>query len=450
MSGATEPPAGPPPRAAPPLRVQLAYSAGGASYTIVERLLNLWLAPHVLDEASPGHVPISASAFGAILWAGRITDAIFDPWIAALSDRSTARMGRRRAFLAVSLAPMCLLAALLFFAPRTASALWPSLFLGVVLCGFWATFTGYALPYLALMSELATSHATRVRLATLKAATTMLGAICVFVLSPYLVAPLGFGGMVAATCGCALILGLVPVLGVDEPRYAASQPATTSLLRSMRLTLGDSAFRRYLVAFLLFWLGFNIVTTTVKFYVVYLLRLEESAVGGLMGVTFGSAFVSFALVNRLALRLGLRRTFSVCLVLFALVLPLIYFFEAPPFGLPRAAFAHVVMGLAGVPLAGLFVIPDAIVSRLSRAAAADDREGREGMYFGVQGFFVKLAFGLSGSLTGLLFDLFGKGGSTPTLGLRLTGPVAGLLAAVGFVAFSRISATDRERLDASG
>jgi len=430
-----------------PVGVQLRYAAGSVSYTVLERLLTMWLAFYYLDPSSPAHIPLSASAFFGLLWIGRLVDAVTDPTLAALSDRARVALGRRRIFMACSGLPMCLLGALLFF-PPTASTATISIYLAALISLFWAAFTAYAVAYLALMSELATDHRTRVNLATLKAAGTMGGLVLVFVLSPQLVGALGFRTMVALVAGAALIAAYVPVLGVDEPRWAANRPSTLQLMRSIRLTLADAPFTRYLVAFLLFWLGFNVVTSGVPFYVRNLIGMPEAAVTHLMVATFGAALLAFFGVNRLCLSIGLWRSFLACMLLFALVLPLIYTLDLPATAEGRLWLAVVVMGLAGVPVAGLLVIPDAIVSRLARAAAQRHGDGQEAMYFGVQGFCLKLTFGLSGSLMGLLFDLFGKGGGAAgNLGLKLTGPVAAVLVAVGMLVFWRFPGGAQELLN---
>jgi GPH family glycoside/pentoside/hexuronide:cation symporter len=332
---------------------------------------------------------------------------------------------------------MCLFGALVFFPPASGGIALTSSLLALWLSLFWIGFTVYAVAYLALMSEMAPDHRTRVHLATLKATGTMVGVAVVFVLSPLLIRPLGFGGMVTLMAAIAFVTAVVPILGVDENRYATGKASTTPLWRSVRLTLSDRPFVLYLVSYLVFWLGFNVVTTGVPFYVKHLLGRPESAVATLMTVTFGAAVLAFPLVNRVALHLGLRRAFLLSMTVFALVLPLIYLWDQPPFGLSGSTLAYIAMALTGVPLAGLFVLPDAIVSRLSRAAAEAQGEGREAMYFGVQGFCLKLNFGISGSLMGLLFDLFGKGGQSGQLGLKLTAPTAAALVAIGVVVLWR-------------
>jgi GPH family glycoside/pentoside/hexuronide:cation symporter len=57
------------------------------------------------------------------------------------------------------------------------------------------------------------------------------------------------------------------------------------------------------------------------------------------------------------------------------------------------------------------------------------------MYFGAQGFILKLALGLSTSLTTGLLQFFG-GTAEQALGIRLTGPVATLFIVIGALIFS--------------
>jgi GPH family glycoside/pentoside/hexuronide:cation symporter len=417
------------------------------SFTIVERLVTFWLAYFYLDERSPGHVPISATAFFGVLWIGRLVDAVTDPLVASFSDRTRHRLGRRRLFMLAGGLPMCCFGALIFFPPPSRSTLACALYLALTLGLFWACFTVYAVAFLALMSELATTHRTRVQLATMKAFAALLAAALVFVLSPQLIGPLGFGRMVLVMALLALVTAYVPVLGIDEAAHAVSGSSSAPLLRSMRLVLADRPFQRYLISFLLFWLGFNVVTTGIPFYVRHLLGEQESSAGTLMGFTFAGAALAFLPLGRLALHLGLRRSYLLCMLLFTAILSLIYFWDSPPLGLAPSTVARSVMALAGLPVAGLLVIPDAIVSRLSRLAAEREGQGREAMYFGFQGFCLKLTFGLSGSLMGLLFDLFGKGGSSGKLGLKLTGPAGALCVLLGLFLFWKYPGGAQEILD---
>jgi MFS family permease len=59
---------------------------------------------------------------------------------------------------------------------------------------------------------------------------------------------------------------------------------------------------------------------------------------------------------------------------------------------------------------------------------------REAMYFGMQGLMTKVSFGVGPLLATLLFTAFGNTAEQP-LGILLCGPLAGVLALVGWLVF---------------
>ncbi|MCG8551994.1 MAG: MFS transporter [Desulfobacterales bacterium] len=54
---------------------------------------------------------------GLITMAGRLTDAVTDPWIATLSDKSRSRRGRQISLMGRSAAPFAILTVLVFRTP---------------------------------------------------------------------------------------------------------------------------------------------------------------------------------------------------------------------------------------------------------------------------------------------------------------------------------------------
>jgi len=81
-------------------------------------------------------------------------------------------------------------------------------------------------------------------------------------------------------------------------------------------------------------------------------------------------------------------------------------------------------------------VPDAIVAAVSDLEVKLSGQKREAMYFGAQGFILKLAMGLSTLITGALLQLFGSTITAP-LGIQLTGPVSALFILIGVLVFAR-------------
>jgi len=415
-----------------PRWVVVAYGAGAAGWVLIDRVVLTWLYfAYVTTPTPSGDRLMLPLTFSAVLFGGRIIDAIADPVIARLSDNHQGRRGRRLPFLLVSVVPYVIVYAALFLPPVAERSPLNALYLGVALAVYFTLFTAYVGPYLALLADLSASSADRVDLSTAKAVATLLGAGVALIVSGLLVEALGIVTMVWLLGAVALVLLLVP-LTIPERRFSVAVPATMALLPAVRATLANRPFVIALLGANALWFGFNIVSLNVPLYATSLLGLTEGAVSALMGALFGVCLLVFPVVNRLSKRLGLKRVMVASLVGFAVVFPLIAAFPVPPFGLSPLAFGVLVMALAGVPLAGFFVVPDAIIAAVADLEQQRTGQRREGMYFGVNGLLLKLNLGVSTVVSGALLQVWGD-----PLGLQLTGPVAAVAIALGALVFLR-------------
>ena len=143
-------------------------------------------------------------AVGALFAAGRVWDAISDPIVGTLSDRTRTRLGRRRPWMFAGI-PLLMASLLMIWAPpelpRTALYVW----ITIALFAFYTAFTMYAVPHAALGAELSTDHHERSRIFGANAGAFTLGMM------------MAFGGMQLVT-------------NSDAPREAASQLAVIGVL----------------------------------------------------------------------------------------------------------------------------------------------------------------------------------------------------------------------------
>lgn len=414
-----------------PGRVVVAYGIGGTGWVLVDRLVLTWLYVAYVTAPVGGEPRMLPLTFGALMFVGRLVDAVADPLIARWSDSHRGRRGRRIPFLLASAAPYAVVFVALFHPPVAGVSAWNALYLGVLLAVYFALFTAYVGPYLALLADLGGTIGDRVNLATAKAVATLVGAGVALIASGPVVEMFGMSTMAVGFGVLALVLLLVPTR-IRETTLAAPVPASASLLASVRSTLATRPFPRVLVGVNALWFGFNLVSINVALYATSLLGMGEAGVSLLMGVLFGVCLVSFPLVSRAAKHLGLKRVMVASLAGFAVVLPAIALLRSPPLSIPPVVAAIVVMGLAGLPLAGFFIVPDAIVAAVADVGQRDTGERREGMFYGVQGLTLKLNLGVSTLVSAGLLQFAGD-----PLGVELTGPVAGVALAIGAVVFLR-------------
>jgi glycoside/pentoside/hexuronide:cation symporter, GPH family len=415
-----------------PRWVTIVYGAGYGGTIIVERLVFTWLYFVWVGGVAPGGRPYLAPvAFSVLVLAGRVVDAVTDPVVARWSDNHHGRLGRRRPFLLWSAAPLVGVGVWLFLPPVEGPSLLNAVHLGIGLCVFYLLLTCYLAPYLALLADLSPSVSDRVDLATSKALYGLLGSAAATIVAALLLARTGLGGMLATLAVVALVLVHLPIL-IDERRFSEPQPATLPLVAAVRATLRNRPFVIALCGLNTFWLGFNLVVLNAPLYVTVLLGQGEAAIALYMTAVFATAAVAFPVVNAAAKRHGPRRVLLVSLTLSAVVYPALYWLPTPPFGLATTTFGLAVFAGAGFGLAGLFVLPDAIVAAVADHGTHRSGQRREAMYFGVNGFVVKVTFGVATVVSAVLLQTFGS-----PLGIQLTGPVGAAAALLGVWLFLR-------------
>ncbi len=419
-----------------PLWGKIVYGAGSGGFSIIDRVLITWLFYYYITSPLEGvEALIPPFIFGLIMFFGRVVDAVADPIIARWSDNYSGRFGRRMPFMLFSGITYAAVFVLLFYPPVAEKSAINSVYVALLLGLYFILFTAYVCPYLALLPELARSNRDRVDLATYKAIFSLLGVGVALIGAGILIGLLGFHGMVWTMAIVGLILLYLPLL-IKERRYAEAEPATLGLVEAVATTFKNRAFLIYLIGNVTFWLGFNIITLNIPLYVTVLLKGTENDTSIYFGLAFVVALLFFPVVNLLSKKLGLKAMMMFALVAFLLLLPAYFFLGQPLFGLSPEIIAYILMGLTGLPLAVIFIVPDAIVAAVSDLEGKLSGQRREAMYFGAQGFILKIAMGLSTVITGALLQFFGSTIAAP-LGIQLTGPVSAVFILIGVIVFAR-------------
>lgn len=413
------------------------YSLGNVGSSIVDRVMATWVMYYYLPSGSAtGLVKlVPETTFGLIFFIGRALDTIIDPGVAFYSDRCGSRRGRRMPFLLYGGLPLALSMALLFFPPVRGVSVYNSLYLGVILTTFFFFFSFYVCPYLGLLPELARTPEERINLTSLQGLFMLVGTAAGMVAAPMLIDVLGYRGMALIMCAVAAVAFYIPVAAINEKKFCASEPSSLDLVKTIKSTLSNRPFVIYLFGNLTFWFGFNIISTCVPYYVTVLLRQPEKSVMIFFALALGvTLFPGIPVVNMLTKTIGKRNTMILSLLMFMVLLPAIYFFGDPRIPMKPLHFGWLIIALIGIPLASLFVVPNAIVADLTDYDEKLTGLRREAIYFGAQGMFLKIDLGFSQLLMTFMFDRFGYSVANP-LGVRLTGLVGGFFALVGIVAF---------------
>ena len=118
---------------------------------------------------------------GLAILLGKIWDAVNDPWIGMLSDRTRTRWGRRRPYLLFGAVPFGVTFALLWIVPPIQNQLILCLYFALMYMIFDTAFTMVGCPYVALTPELTLDHDERTSLVTYRMFVSIIAGLIIAV-----------------------------------------------------------------------------------------------------------------------------------------------------------------------------------------------------------------------------------------------------------------------------
>lgn len=439
-----------------PAGKQAAYALGQLGWSTLVNIIGLTLVYFYLPPENAG-LPtlITTVAFLGIFNAitliaasGRLWDAITDPIIANLSDRSSHPRGRRIPFLAVGALPAALFCVLMFTPVVRQVSTINIVWLVAAQLLFYLFLTVYVTPYFALLPELGHTANQRLNLSTWISITYALG-IMVAAQTPALanVVQTAFGVAdkvtalqiaIGGLAFVAMLLMYLPVIFIDENRYCERAPSDTPLFAAVRTTFRNAGFRYYVVADFAYFTALTIVNTGLLYYITVLLGLAETLVSGLLAIMVILSFVFYPAVNLLARRVGKKPLIVAAFVWMSVIFFGVYFLGRLP--LPASLQAYGLIVLYAIPIAFLGVLPNAVLGDIAEHDALRTGQRIEGMFFAARTLMQKLGQTL-GVVVFASLTILGRDPGAD-LGIRLSG-LAGfalcLLAGLLFVRYDEAS-----------
>ena len=319
-------------------------------------------------------------------------DAINDPLMGFISDRTRTRWGRRRPFLLFGAIPFGVAFALLWVITATRSqSLLFAYYTGIYML-YEAAFTSVACPYSALTPELTDDHDERTSLVTYRMAVSI---------GAGLLAPLVLGLVIfpmfdardpkayqtiGTVAGIAFIPPvLITFLGTRE-RPEFQQRAALPIRESLSYVARNHAFRYTLALKLLSWTPVVIVQAVFAYYLTYWAGMTEDEASLVQGVILAVALVLLPLVGYLARRFEKKRAYIIAVAIWVAVMVAIGF-------IPQGAKLpiYILAGLAGFGVAAAHVIPTAMSPDVMEVDELMSGHRQEGIYAGIEVFIDKVA-----------------------------------------------------------
>ena len=417
------------------------YGAGHFGTSFLGYILVAWVSRFYFpgEEGITALVPAALAPW--LMTLGRVTDGINDPLIGYLSDITRTRWGRRKPLMAIGLPFVLLFSMLVWYPPSTettASNFWYG---AVMLTAFFAAFTFYVGPYVALLAEIAHTTEERTKIAALQGIYNVAGLIAAgFVSGIALKSGLSYQAMATLVAGISGLFMVLPFFGPRDDLRTLKDEVPQRFVKGLVETFANRPFRIYLVGQVFFLLGLMMIVTAMPYMTTTLLGEPEGEAGILTGLALLSGALWVAYAVKRAERNGTKEAFLFSLLWFVIsAASLALFAVLGKTGELGVWLARALVLLPGAAIGGLFALPYAILANVTDYDRALTGRERQGFLFCFQGMILKIAYSAAPMVVVGLLVLFPdhKFGV-----LTAIGPLAGLFALVGYLVFRRYP--DRE------
>ncbi len=353
---------------------------------------------------------LNAAIAGTVWTLYGIWNMINDPLMGQVSDRTRTPLGRRVPYILFGAIPLGLSFFFLWTPPKHNPWLMAAYFF-ILLFIFDTLYTITIIAYNSLFPIVAPGLKDRVDLSTWRESLAVIGLLLSYIAAPILSESLGFVWM-GAIIGALIAIGyLITVIYVREGAIPEDE-RVPGILESLKIVLGNQAFRYFVGFNLMKEYVFLILGATLPFWRKYALGIQGK--GQVFGVTLGAgdqeaillgtAFilcVPLLLVwQKIVPRLGYRKSWLLANAVFVPGLLTITF--ATDFYTGLLGTTLVAPGLAGY-----MILPLPMLSEIIDDDARRHGLRREGIFFGMNGGIVKAAFSMQGVFFATVFSLSG-------------------------------------------
>lgn len=360
---------------------------------------------------------IDLATIGGILVASRILDAVTDPLIGMLSDRTRSAIGKRKPWL-IAGSMLCALGCWFWFRPAPDTGAAYFMIWSIVVYLGW---TMVEIPHSAWLSELAEGYDERSYLSGFRTAGTLLGYV-LFWSGPFLplFATTEITPELMAFLSLVIIVLIVLTVSwtvVAVPQGHVRAPAAPDLKAALGSLAANKPLRVYAAIVLAGWLASGMVSGLYFFFITSYLQIPGKF--GHVGLTVAViGFASASLWGWIGARIGKHRMLAICNLSTVLTLIAMAFIRPGP-----AAFHALltIFALAALFNAGSSVALYALMADIVDYDTWKTGAHNAGNYYALISLLQKFGLGAGAGLGLVISAAFGFDATAKNEGLALTG-----------------------------
>lgn len=378
---------------------KLSYGAGdiygGGAFLIFSMLYMNFL---VLVEG----LPVVATSI--IVFIGKIWDAVTDPVMGRLSDRTRSRFGRRRLYFLIGIIPVFASFIMMFYSFGMQSTMAKIFYYTFAYMFFGTAFTIVMVPYNAILSDMSSDYDERTSFTTVRMLFSGAAALIAAIVPGILIKSVGGGvngpaqkiGYLLMAAVMATIFGLcwlATFLGTREKQDLP--PPEKTVVRDWFSPFANKAYRNFLGIFLPFQIGVDLILALFIFYI-DIVVLKYSSYELVMGVLLVFSLIFMAVMGVVAKKKGKTFPLFIGMPLWILAMVAFLFINSDTPVIVLCVLSGIIaVGSAAGNLSSWSMLTDIYDIDEIRTSRR-----REGVYSGLTTFLRKFASGVAILLLG--------------------------------------------------
>ncbi|MFW9899178.1 MAG: MFS transporter [Candidatus Thorarchaeota archaeon] len=399
------------------LKTSLAFSSAAISDVIAYQSFTFLIFTFYYTIVGINVILIS---IGFAIWS--IWNALNDPILGALSDRTHTRWGRRIPWIIASIIPLGIIMILLFTPPISFGIndeMTNFIYFLVIIIIFELFYTMFSINQTSLFPEVFIDKDERAKVNNVKQIFIIIALIFAFILPTFFIPDLTerrylpnylFFGIVA--CVIIIFTGLIFLKwgAREKEEFKEDYKDMPGFINSVKICVENECFRWPALSLIMVWFVFGMLPTIIPLYGKFVLGVENSLYIALMlALAFISATIFINIWRVVAQKIGPRKTWMYSMLVWILTFIPLMFISDPISGM-------ICFFLLGIGLAGALYLRD-----LMWADVIDEDETRTGVrreaaYYGVNALFMRFSTVLIFLAISLVFTTTGWGEYTPTPG----------------------------------
>ncbi|KAM3105803.1 MFS transporter [Phormidesmis sp. 146-33] len=397
------------------LSEKLAYGAGDLGPAITANVLGVFLLIFFTNVAG-----LKPGMAGSILLISKVWDAINDPIIGVLSDRTRSRWGRRHPWMLFGAVPFGIFFFLQWVVPRFSNdptanqwgLFWFYVAISIVFNSF---YTAVNLPYTALTPELTQDYDERTSLNSYRFAFSISGSILSLILALGIFAL--FKGdsskqylVLGAVCAVLSVLPLYwcvwgtrkRVAITERQRQEVTTEASLPYLEQLKIVFSNQPFLYVIGIYLCSWLAVQNTVSVIPYFVKNWMRLEDADFTKVVIAVQVTALAMLFVWGGVSKRYGKKAVYFMGMAVW-IIAQIGLFFLQPGQNL----LLYVLAIMAGFGVSTAYLIPWSMIPDVIELDELQTGQRREGIFYGFMVLLQKVALAIGLFIVGWVLQKSG-------------------------------------------